>query len=131
MVLRVIGLFVLVFVVAGCREQAPPPTDQSSSIQIDIQAESFAVGKTDLIVTVTDANAPINNATLSIRGDMSHAGMTPVIREVEPDEPITDGVYRVPFEWTMGGDWFVDVTATLPDGTGVTARADFTISSGS
>jgi hypothetical protein len=27
-----------------------------------------------------------------------------------------DGRYEVPFDWTMGGDWVLTVTATLPDG---------------
>lgn len=44
---------------------------------------------------------------------MSHAGMKPVFgtgREVQP------GIYEAPLEFTMGGDWYVIVSARLPDG---------------
>ncbi|MGB1288922.1 MAG: FixH family protein, partial [Aggregatilineales bacterium] len=66
-----------------------------------------------LIVTVRDGETAINDATVAVRGDMSHAGMIPVM--VEASEG-TEGEYEIPFEWTMGGDWAVEITATLPDG---------------
>jgi hypothetical protein len=46
---------------------------------------------------------------------MDHAGMESVDREVKES---TNGVYRVPFEWTMGGGWIVGVTAQLPNNGG-------------
>ena len=62
---------------------------------------------------------------MAARGDMSHAGMAPVIASSEDD---ADGVYRIPFEWTMAGDWFVDVTVTLADGREVVQRFDLSVS---
>jgi hypothetical protein len=47
--------------------------------------------------------------------------MKPVLAEVGDGE---GGKYETPFEWTMGGDWIVTVTATLPDGR--TAQQQFT-----
>ena len=32
------------------------------------------------------------------------------------------------FEWTMGGDWFVEVTATLANGETATERFEYTVS---
>jgi hypothetical protein len=37
-----------------------------------------------------------------------------VIAEVER---IEGNQYVVPFEWTMAGDWIIEVSAELPDGT--------------
>jgi hypothetical protein len=44
---------------------------------------------------------------------MSHAGMAPVFAQATEAEP---GHYEAPIEFTMGGDWFILVKATLPDG---------------
>lgn len=72
------------------------------------------VGPATLIVTMTDARGtPIEDARLQVKGDMSHAGMRPVLAEVKGG---TNGRYETSFEWTMAGDWIVTVTAILPDG---------------
>jgi hypothetical protein len=50
---------------------------------------------------------------MRLEGNMSHPGMRPVFgtaREVAP------GTYEAPLELPMGGDWFLLVDATLPDG---------------
>ena len=66
------------------------------------------------MITLTDNDGnPVNDATLSIEGNMNHAGMVPVLRDADDG---AEGVYEVPFEWTMGGDWFVVVNVTLPNG---------------
>ena len=38
-----------------------------------------------------------------------------------------NGLYSVPFEWTMGGDWVVQVTAKLKDGGTATQQFKFTV----
>jgi hypothetical protein len=55
----------------------------------------------------------IGEFTLNVRGDMTHAGMTPVIITQVKGEL---GTYAVPFEWTMAGDWILTISAELPDG---------------
>jgi hypothetical protein len=37
------------------------------------------------------------------------------------------GVYEAQWMWTMAGDWFVTVTATLPDGRTLVRRFDLTV----
>lgn len=65
-------------------------------------------------VSLTDAaGAAIEGAAVTVRGDMSHAGMAPVEATAAN---AGDGLYRADFAWTMGGDWIITVTATLPDG---------------
>lgn len=114
LVLAIIALFAL----TGCRESARQQTSQAD-VTIAVQlADSNRVGETAFTVTLTDAQgSPINGATVAVRGDMSHAGMTPVLREVTESE---NGVYPVPFEWTMAGEWIVTVTVTLADGSSAT-----------
>ncbi|MGQ9907998.1 MAG: FixH family protein [Candidatus Flexifilum sp.] len=116
---------------AGCRQAAGgvPVETQTSDLRIDLAYEPMpaVVGGAMLMVRVmrTDGT-PVNDATITARGDMSHAGMQPVDGT---GERFSDGLYRVPFTWTMAGDWFVTITATLPDGTSATRRFDLTVGS--
>ncbi len=81
---------------------------------LEIDPSPPTVGLAMLTLTLTDANGqPISDAKLDIEGNMSHAGMTPVFSQATEFEP---GKYRAPLELTMGGDWFVLVKTTLPDG---------------
>ena len=56
---------------------------------------------------------------------MSHAGMQPVLAEASGG---ADGVYQAQWVWTMSGDWFVTVTAVLPDGRTLVRRFDLAVS---
>ena len=110
----------LTFIAAGilpaCGRIQTDQSFQTADIRIDLAVEPDqpAVGPADLIVILTDASGqPIENASLEIEGNMTHAGMTPVLAQVRNG---ANGRYQVPFEWTMGGDWIVTVKATLADG---------------
>ncbi|MBI5667468.1 MAG: FixH family protein [Chloroflexi bacterium] len=119
-------IILLLLLLAGCRAQNPTPTAETR-LDIEIQVEPVppAVGEATLLVTVTDAaGQPVNDAKISARGDMSHAGMAPVLAETTGG---TDGLYRLPFQWTMGGDWLVEITAARPDGTTTTRQFDLTV----
>jgi hypothetical protein len=111
---------------AGCRQSAPTSTT-ADSLQVAVTAEPNppVSGKAQLVIIVKDASgSPVSDATVSARGDMTHAGMVPVIR----DNVIgTNGIYSVPFEWTMGGDWSVDVTVRLRDGTATTRTFRYSV----
>ncbi len=121
---RVFCVLSLLWLMAACRQPAAESSD-NINIAVSVADEALAVGEATLIITLTDANgAPINDASLEVRGDMNHAGMQPVLRSAQDGEA---GIYRVPFEWTMGGDWFVEVTATRSNGESATARFDFSI----
>ena len=97
----------------------------STDVTVTAQPEATAVGETILTITLTDADGrPITDATVQVRGDMSHAGMTPMLRSGLPEGA---GEYVVPFEWTMAGDWIVTVEFTLADGRTGTETFDFSI----
>lgn len=118
-------LFLLILMLAACRQQTPAST-ADLDITLSITPDNI-VGEAFAIVTVRDRSGqPVENARVQLRGDMTHAGMVPVI--VETSDSV-DGRYELDFNWTMGGDWFVDVTVTLPDGTFDRERFNFRIRS--
>ncbi len=107
--------------VAGCQRVSRQAT-ADSGLQIDLITPLFAPvsGPATLHVELRDeAGNPVQDATVRVRGDMSHAGMLPVLGEADR---VRDGVYDIPFEWTMGGDWVLTVDAELPDGRRATDR---------
>ena len=72
------------------------------------------VGPTAITVTLAEADGrPVVGAAVHVEGNMNHAGMVPELGEAHEVAP---GRYRVELEFTMGGDWFFVVDASLPDG---------------
>ncbi len=112
---RVFLLLLVLLVLPACRQA--PAVDQASDVQVLLTPgpDSLFVGPITFSLTLWDADGqPIDGATpVSLRGDMSHAGMEPVLADATG---AGDGLYTADFEWTMAGDWTVTVEATLPDG---------------
>lgn len=83
-----------------------------------------------LTVTLTDkAGAAITDARVGLEGNMNHAGMVPVLADPVADDAdgSPDGVYTVPFAFTMRGDWIVTVAVDLADGTSFTQDIDLSV----
>lgn len=123
---RVIVLLgILMMILVGCRQEEPL-TSEDINIEIAFEPAELAVSAdSTVLVTVTDNDGnAISDATVNIRGDMSHAGMAPVLRDIETGE---EGVFSSDYEWTMAGDWEVSVTVTLPDGTEAGETFAFTV----
>jgi hypothetical protein len=100
----------------------------SVDVQLSLTAIPFPphIGPTRLVIQVADSEGrPIDDAHLSIKGDMTHAGMVPVLAEIEG--ATADGLYEIPFEWTMAGDWVVTVDLELPDGSTAQERFDLSV----
>lgn len=113
--LSLLLLLVLVIATSACQRVSRQETTAPAA-RIELVAPLFAPvsGPATLHVEVTDnAGQPVQDATVSVRGDMTHAGMVPVFGEAER---VRDGVYDIPFEWTMGGEWVLTVYAELSDG---------------
>lgn len=127
-------LLLLVLLLTACRESAQPtPTPEgftpTPEIQIEMAVEPSPAATGDAVLVVTlhsPDGAPIADANVAARGDMNHAGMVPVFGQTSDNR---DGVYRIPFEWTMGGDWVVTLTVTLADGQQVERSYDMAIRS--
>lgn len=96
-------------------------------IEMETRPSPPRPGPGALIFSVTDGQGrPLDNVTLNVEGNMTHAGMVPVFAQGVGGE---DGLYEVPFEWTMGGDWIVTVKATLADGGLVTRQFNVSVES--
>lgn len=120
-------LFALLLI-AGCRQQAQQADDLNINIDLRVEPEDPTVGPANLIVNITDdAGNPVIATVVKARGDMNHAGMEPVLAEVESGDDI---FYTIPFEWTMAGDWIVEITAELPDGNTVSETFDLSVATG-
>lgn len=97
---------------ASCRRAA----EQGSGlvIQSEILPSPPRVGTAIIMLSLSDSSAkPVTGATLSVEGNMTHAGMAPVFyasKEVQP------GRYRSEVAFSMPGDWAILVHVTLPDG---------------
>jgi hypothetical protein len=90
--------------------------DQASNINVEIffEPDQPVLGESVILLKVLDdRNQPVEGLTIEVKGDMTHAGMTPVLASSSYEG---QGLYKVPFEWTMAGDWILQVTAELPDG---------------
>ncbi len=111
------ALLVLTLLVA-CR----PPSDRASgegaaagsAVAVELLTRPARVGPASIEVTIRDGDAAVTGASVRVTGDMTHAGMVPVVAETTEVE---DGVYRSDgFAFDMAGDWVITVDVTLPDG---------------
>ncbi len=117
-----ISLGMLFLAGSGCARESRQET--SDIVQINLTTVPYPpiLGEARLVIQIIDnAGMPVNDALLDIKGDMTHAGMIPILAQIEGGGE--DGFYNVPIEWTMGGDWVMSVTVTMPDG--AVARKQF------
>ncbi len=73
-----------------------------------------AVGKATIEVFITKKDEPLSKAQVTVTGDMTHAGMSPVIAtavEQEVGRYLTED-----FEFTMAGDWIITTEVKLSNG---------------
>lgn len=112
---RLLLLFLLLtLLTAGCARRSQQAANSDLQIEWAAPLQPALAADTALKFRLSDAEgAPVDDATLHVKGDMTHAGMVPVLAESEGGEA---GVYTVPFQWTMAGDWIITVRAELPDG---------------
>lgn len=121
---KMLPLFIVLLLLAGCgriqNERVTGAGTGTVGVVMDVNVEmddSPRVGEeAQVLITLTQDGAPVSGATLTVEGNMTHAGMEPLILEARESEP---GRYRAPLTWTMGGAWIVTVRGTLPDGTAV------------
>ena len=84
------------------------------TIESEITPQPPRVGATSITLRVADASGqPLTGARIRLEGNMSHAGMRPVVSEANESEP---GRYQARLEFTMAGDWVLLINLTLPDG---------------
>jgi hypothetical protein len=115
-----VSLIVLALIAAGCRPAAPEAPDVR--VNLTLHPSPPQVGSADVTVTLADAqDKPLEKAKVRLEGNMNHAGMVPTFADLEEIEP---GTYRGTLQFTMGGDWFILATVTLPDGQRMERKID-------
>jgi hypothetical protein len=106
----------LAFVLLNSCRARSQPFDQAPDIHLEWQVKPSpaAIGDTALTLLLRDpAGEPVVGAALSVRGDMAHAGMQPVLASCTETAP---GEYAGSFSWTMVGEWILTISGDLADG---------------
>ena len=120
------GLLFLAAVACALLGAACVPTEPTPDFDFkhDISPASPVVGRPATVsLRLTDflASKPVSGARVTLEGNMTHPGMTPVFAEAKEAEP---GRYHATLEFTMAGDWVVLVHAALPDGRKIERQFD-------
>lgn len=121
------GIVVLLLLTA-CGSPAVP-TD-NTDLQITLLPVSAGEESTSLRVQLRDAaQNPITDATVTLEGNMNHAGMAPVFAEpvTDADDGAVDGIYQAPFQFSMLGDWIITITVEQADGSQATRDVNATV----
>ena len=127
---RISLFFLILLSLVACK---PPEAKDSSSSsapnsgpQIRIETDGDPVlGTTPIVVYVLQNGEGVSGAQIEITGDMTHAGMVPVIAQAVESEK---GLYRADdFAFTMAGDWILTADIEMADGEKVRAEKSLTI----
>jgi hypothetical protein len=131
---RLIFFLMLVtgLVMAGCASQpgSGSGSTASSDLQVTLQPAPEGASGDHVTVRLADASGQaLTGASVSLEGNMNHAGMVPVITDPVADDAdgSADGVYQVPFSFTMQGDWIITVSVHMPNGSTVKKDVNVTV----
>lgn len=111
-------LVLVLVLLAACR---PPEGNargagSSSGVRVSIELpDAPAVGPATVrVYLLGQDNEAVTDATVTVTGTMTHAGMEPVVAEAVPTE---NGVYETEaFVFDMAGDWLLEAEAELSGG---------------
>jgi hypothetical protein len=107
-------------VAAGCRRSVGTASD--ISVQETITPQPLQVGDATIAIQLGDASyKPVTHATISVEGDMSHPGMSPVFGTASETAP---GSYTAHLNFDMAGDWVVLLHIRLADGRTIERQID-------
>jgi hypothetical protein len=113
--IRALLAVVLVAALAACDPPSDGDADPRRPIAVALLERPARVGPAVVEVRPQLDGAAVAGATVRVVGDMTHAGMLPVVAEAID---VGGGVYRTnDFLFDMAGDWVLSVDVTYPDGT--------------
>jgi hypothetical protein len=129
--LKIISTSLLILLTAGllsgCRHETSLHPAPGYVLDLIVQPSPAVVGHAHLELELTDPeDQPVQGASIAVRGDMTHPGMTPVLAEATE---LGGGRYTIALEWTMAGDWIVTFEVELPDGTIFERSVELNVSS--
>jgi hypothetical protein len=111
-IVLVVFAFLVFVMFVGCSKSSG--RSASISMDLDISPQPTRVGPATVTLRVTDvARKPVKGARITIEGDMSHPGMSPVFGQAEELEA---GRYQGQIGFAMAGDWILLFHITLSDG---------------
>jgi len=111
---RGLALLSLSLFLAAC---GPPAerADPSRPVEVVLLTTPARVGPAAIEVRLTVDGAPATGAAIGLVGDMTHAGMVPVVAPAVVE--LGAGVYRSEgFAFDMAGDWVVTADVRYADG---------------
>jgi hypothetical protein len=86
-----------------------------------IAIEPLRVGTTTITAQVRDGTGPLVGAEVTVRGDMTHAGMPPALGELREEQA---GTYvSDAFDLSMAGDWIITIEVAAADGREATSES--------
>lgn len=99
----------------SCLGRADSTSGSGVVITMATSPAKGATPPTHIEVTLKDdAGQPLDGATVTIRGDMTMAGMAPIVTTATA---AGHGRYVAgPLTFSMGGDWVISVSGKLADG---------------
>lgn len=119
-VARCLFSILLLVLLASCSRGGQDLPDVK--VDLDIKPQPPQLGPATITLSLSDAQGqPLSGAVVELEGNMSHAGMVPVLAQASGVAP---GLYQAELEFTMGGDWFILVRVDLPDGRSLERKID-------
>jgi len=107
-------LLAAVVLLGGCRPPAER-ADPRRPVEVVLLTTPARVGPAAIEVRLTVDGSPATGAAVRIVGDMTHAGMVPVVAPTVFE--LGNGVYRSEgFAFDMAGDWVVTAEVRYADG---------------
>jgi hypothetical protein len=111
-----------VVLLVGCQKPASTGGADDVTVELTVRPDPPKVGDAVLTVRLTGKDAKlVPGAVVRLEGNMNHAGMKPEFADAKETEP---GQYEGNLQFTMGGDWFILVNATLADGRRLKRKVD-------
>ena len=118
--LRAFWVLAVAAVFIGCSSQGSAEPELTMDLALDPAPP--VVGETRVSLKMTGAGgSPVEGAEVRVEGNMNHAGMKPSFADLKEVEP---GRYEGTLDFTMGGDWFLLITAKTADGKTVEQKID-------
>ena len=114
---RFLGTVLIILFASWAGFGCQPAGEKQSNINLswEVEPDPPRVGMSTVTVFLKDSTRrPVEDARVTLEGNMSHPGMQPVISQATETEP---GRYSAKMEFTMAGDWFILITSTLKDST--------------
>jgi hypothetical protein len=128
--MRLTILLLVFLMLSGCRPPNPSASGSSSvpddvKVQVEV-GDNPMTGNLPVSVFILKDNQGVSGASVEVTGNMTHAGMEPVIATAKETEA---GLYMAdPFVIEMPGDTVVTADITLNDGTKFSVDKAFTVS---